>query len=491
MDAPATLPNELWFQILGHLNKQDLKALRLCGKRHLTTLSASLLFTTAHVAARRGVLDTFTKLTTHLSLRHHIKEVVFDSSYVTPNLVSQYANDKCGPPLKVLFDEQEQIQKDEILPRLKDAFECLPNVRKVFYADLSRIACLPGDQNVPSWECDYLDGPLIRRLESHTLYDKICGRCLEPLSDCGCSPHADRFRRQHEGLLLLMEVLASRSSNRLVELSLGDRVYASGDGGLSPLFFSPSVSSETRQHLHTVFRSLRKLELSISSCVCPKNGLHSKWLGMKWLPREGSHSKVDLKKLLGVAENLEELKLAGGQGLMYLCIADTLAAGTWNHLQVLHLSHFEASKSELEDLLCRHASSLRSVTLDHFNLTEKSWKSLEGVIEMAASSFELIIGDVFANGGTRNIERYLSRKAREFGVFSPIFESIIPDHDAEDYDQDDEHCESIIPDHDAEEYDQNEEHCESSPEELEYSSDDSSLPTEHEPRRVPFASCAS
>jgi len=58
MDAPATLPNELWFQILGHLNKQDLKALRLCGKRHLTTLSASLLFTTAHVAARRGVLDT-------------------------------------------------------------------------------------------------------------------------------------------------------------------------------------------------------------------------------------------------------------------------------------------------------------------------------------------------------------------------------------------------------------------------------------------------
>lgn len=83
MDASSTLPNELWIQILGHLSKKDLKALRVCGD-NLTSLASSLLFSTAYVAARKGVLDTFTALTTYPIFRHHVKEVIFDSSWIDP-----------------------------------------------------------------------------------------------------------------------------------------------------------------------------------------------------------------------------------------------------------------------------------------------------------------------------------------------------------------------------------------------------------------------
>jgi hypothetical protein len=62
--ALQTLPNETWLQILGYCSKRDLKVLRLTSKKDFEILASALLFTTAYVAARRGVLDIFIKLTT-------------------------------------------------------------------------------------------------------------------------------------------------------------------------------------------------------------------------------------------------------------------------------------------------------------------------------------------------------------------------------------------------------------------------------------------
>lgn len=197
MDASSTLPNEVWIQILGHLSKKDLKALRVCGG-DLTSLASSLLFSTAYVAARKGVLDTFTALTTHPIFRHHVKEVIFDSSWIDPETVSEYVDHKCGPSLAALFHEQEDIQVNKLQLRLENAFQCLSNVRKVCYADLSRVSCLPGDRIDPYSGCDYWDGPLIRRLESG-LWSRETGLCCSETENtlcCPCHKGNYRFRRQ-------------------------------------------------------------------------------------------------------------------------------------------------------------------------------------------------------------------------------------------------------------------------------------------------------
>jgi hypothetical protein len=64
MAASTTLPNEIWLEILSYCSKRDLKALRLTSEKKFEMLASKLLFTTAYVAARRGILDIFMKLTT-------------------------------------------------------------------------------------------------------------------------------------------------------------------------------------------------------------------------------------------------------------------------------------------------------------------------------------------------------------------------------------------------------------------------------------------
>ena len=64
MDANTALPNEIWLEILGYCSNKDLKTVRLTGEKHFGMLASQQLFTTAYVAARRGVLDVFMKLTT-------------------------------------------------------------------------------------------------------------------------------------------------------------------------------------------------------------------------------------------------------------------------------------------------------------------------------------------------------------------------------------------------------------------------------------------
>lgn len=82
--ASAVLPNEIWSEILGYLWKNELKIVRSVGDRHLETLASSLLYRTGYVAARREVLDIFIHLSAHPTIRHFVKEVIYDSSWFDP-----------------------------------------------------------------------------------------------------------------------------------------------------------------------------------------------------------------------------------------------------------------------------------------------------------------------------------------------------------------------------------------------------------------------
>ena len=158
----SELPNEIWLHTFSYLGKKDLKSLRLSMEPDFESLASSLLFTTAYVAARKGVLNTFLNLTAHPVYRTYVKEVVFDSSWIDPTKNPKLP-DGSTEGAKDLFQEQEEVQLDILQARLDEAFKCLSNVKTLSYADLSRISCLPGDINNDG--SDYADGPLIHRIE--------------------------------------------------------------------------------------------------------------------------------------------------------------------------------------------------------------------------------------------------------------------------------------------------------------------------------------
>ena len=456
MDVSKILPNELWLQAFGYLSKPDLKALRLSADPLLASLASSLLFTTAYIAARRGVLDTFKKLTTHPVFCEHVKEIVFDSSWIDPATVAQHANGNDGPALTRLFQEQEVIQADELQTDLENAFKCLSNVQKVSYADLSRISWLPGDNHDPAWDGDYSDGPLLRRLESDLESDEMNLCCLTGGEHSGCSRHDDKFRyrRRFGGLVLLSEVLPKYASKTLLQLSLGDRAHSCRDGGIPHWFLWSQTDIITLHSFTTIFHNLRIFELSVSYRY--HVGDHPENL-------KASH----LAKLLGLAENLEELRLTGDVKAAKFCVTNILGTHTWAQLRVLYLKEFEASAEKLKDFLRRHTRSLESMTLDGFNLTSGSWLDFGTLIPAINPRLDFILGMVWTRNRRVMIETHLPLSYKDLDLSGPkLGRSTKADSDDEEEDQDEDEEDG------------------SSSEELDYSSDDSSSETD-EPRRKP------
>ena len=383
MDASKVLPNELWIQILSSLEKYELKALRLAGERHLCSLSVSLLFTTAYIAARKGVLETFTTLTTHPVFREYVREVVFDSSFFKPELLPQYAEQKCGPALTAMFGEQEHIQKNELFDRVDDAFKCLSHIRKVVYADMSRTSYLPGDLNDPSWGYDFLDGPLIRRSETPKFVENIeCCNYTGEYECRSCPFHSNWFRRQYGSLIVLMQVLKKHSADKLVELSLGNNLLAYKADGIAHLFFNSNASHEIIHPFTTVIRGLRKLELTIS----------------RFPPIDISPSRIfipdpELQNALMLAEGLEELTISGGH-TAWLYMTAVFGTAIWSKLRFLKLVYFDGIIDDLEDLLCRHASTLFQAIIDQFDSrgSDPDWARLGENIQKRAPKLKLILG---------------------------------------------------------------------------------------------------
>ena len=472
MDASKVLPNEVWLQTLGYLSNTDLKALRLSMDPNLISLASSLLFTTAYIAARKGVLETFTNLTTHPVFRAYVREVIFDSSWIDPVPITEYSNEKSESALVCFFQQQEDIQGYELRIRLEKAFQCLSNVKKVSYADLSRISCLPGDCNEPTWEYDYSDGPLIRRLESDHRPSKIGLCCLMNERNAGCSGHGDEFqyRRRFGGLVLLLQVLSDYASTTLEQLSLGSRVHACKDGGIPHWFFLSNTNINTLYCFPNVFYGLRKLELNVSiiyqvevlSSVMTPAQLHPK------------HFRGDdLANILGLAKNLEELKLTSEPKAARLRVTNTLVKHKWSRLRMVYLKGWEADASELEEFLKRHVLSLQRLTLDEFNLTSGSWSDLGKIIPVIAPALELILGSVFYYDHQTKIEHFLPLSTRYLGVSGP---------NEAWYDSTERNNDDDEPQVNDEEEDESED--ESFSDNLSYSSDDSSPETE-EPRRKP------
>lgn len=295
-----------------------------------------------------------------------------------------------------MFSEQERIQQEELLPRLNEAFQSLTAVKTVRYVDLSKISCLPGDLNDPSWGCDYQDGPLIRRMESEDNARMVWIWGPETGFDLGCihdrpvdNPGYRDFIRQQGGLKILMQVLSQHATGSLIELSLGDITHACSGYGIFHWFSSPKTQVDVFPLFSPVFCCLRKLDLTFSN------------LAPTWV--ESRKETLNMVNLLASAKGLQELKLVRTdmpaiehqslQSVRSNC-AKTLGVNTWQNLRVIFLSGFADSQSFLEDFLQRHSSSLRSFVLNNFCLDAGTWQGFASNVPLIAPETQIIFGTV-------------------------------------------------------------------------------------------------
>ena len=352
------------------------------------SLASSLLFTTAYIAARKGVLTTFLSLTTHPVYRTYVKEVVFDSSWIDPTKIPDLPD--CSIEVaRALFHEQEEIQLNVLQARLDEAIMCLSNIKTVSYADLSRISCLPGDNNNdPVLGSDYADGPLIHRTEPDFQPHEMSVECLTNRKDVKCSLHSNgcQYRRHFGGLFTLLRALSNSACTTLQQLRLGSRVHACMNDGIPHWFLLSDTNITTFHSFPNVFHELRKLELSVTVF-----SLEDSSSSAQLDPQNFSGGA--LANLLSLAENLEELTLIGDpNATKKLCAARTLGTREWARLRVVYFKFFEASVGELEAFLKRHTLSLRRLTLDEFNLTSGSWQQIGAIVPVTNPALELIFG---------------------------------------------------------------------------------------------------
>ena len=475
MNTTFFVPGEIWVQIFGNLNKLDLKALRLSGNHYLGSLASSLLFKTAYIASRKGVIDTFMALTTHPEFCKYVEEIVYDSSLFSPDVVVKYIHERYGPTLATLFSNQEHILISELQNCLGTAFGCLLNIKRVKYADMTRVACLPGDFNGSSYEpLDDAKELLIYRNESARPLATDCHCRLKPGIPCVGHEDDSKNHTKFRGLITLMQALAIHKASGVSHLSLGNTIHAAGTGGIPYWFFSRFNAEITHPFLGPVFASLRTLDLTISS-DWPLELQHKRSCTsqnpfgdamMKAVPE--SFASVDLATILCPAQNLQEVKLAGECLTYSLRLIDTFSSHTWAKLQVVTLQYFQGSVQEIEDFVTRHTMSLTHLSIDHFFLTSGQWKALGRALPPVAPNLELIFGFVYIGNYYCPVERVFPLANQDFDESGLKIKGERSRWSAEDEDDDDEDSES-----------------DSESDRLSFSSDDSTPSTASNPRRKP------
>lgn len=483
MDVDA-IPNEVWILIFSLLSKPDLKALRLTGSHNLESLASSLLFTTAYIAARRGVLNTFIALTTHPNFSKYVKEVIYDSSYISRDVVEQHENEKGGSALTTMFNQQESIHAGELAKSLDKAFKCLSNIKSVHYADMSRVAYLPGDRDDISCDHkDYQDGPLIHRIGS---------TCSKPNQEVyNITPaingkrHKANFQTNTEvrGFIALMQALANRTACGMSQLSLGHTLHATRSAGVSYWVFLGNNTKITQLLLHPSISSLRKLDITISSDWPAESG-HQRWVTIQEQSGKAdttasheSFDSLDQATLLHSAQNLQEVKLAGQCPSYSLSLANAFSSHTWTRLRNVNLLYFKGSSQDLEDFVKRHRSSLKYMSINRFNLTSGTWKALGAVLPAVAPKLDLIFGLVFLRGLIYPVEQIFPLTGQDFDESGLKINHSRRRRSGEDEDEGEDEDLNGLEDRESE--------FDPESDRLSYSSDDSTPSTASNPRRKP------
>lgn len=405
----SLLPNEVWDLVLGYVTKRDLKALRLTGRWHLGNLASPKLFTTAYIAARRGVIDALAGLANHSTLRHHVKVFIFDSFYLNPDIHGEPSGNDWSKVIEVVhedkllalaFANQEYIQTCELRPTLEYALKAFPNIEKVFYAESPYLSCLPGDM---SDRCMSISGSHQLDLSRCKFRERDYSCCLA--EECG-RKHSNFYRRQYSGLTTLLEVIQELDLSRVSELSLGSSDAATYAAGIPDFFFSQNL--KTIDPLLKIIMGLRKLDISMSFLSLSSNTLHAN-AGQS--TANIGHEFAGLRRVLASAEKLEELYLSGEVNVASLSLENVWPDGAVGSLKTLRLRTTEASYTKLSKLIWCYKHTLKLLELDDFNLLTEGWPAISKFAQLHAPGLTVVYGYTWFQGITRSITWSPHKKA--------------------------------------------------------------------------------
>ncbi|KAL8948062.1 MAG: hypothetical protein Q9222_005715 [Ikaeria aurantiellina] len=369
LGAFANLPYELLEDIMSHLTRPEHKNVRSVSS-FFRDLATPFVFTTAFCAARRGVFDVFKAISNHSGIRQHIVELVFDASWFDFQTVKHYEDlgDQVtwtDPPTTYkgrtkyieAFWEQELILEEELESALEHSFNRFPKLRRIIYADLSR---LPGSQ----WDRVEDLGPDFR-LGGNQWHEP-----QEKEIRVAPSVHIkndSNARSRWFGLVLILKNLSRDSCQiQLHDLRLGDSAYSRGAGGV-PLALIQEFALQN-DNLSSRFASLRKLDITIDPdhlsygvsdrCLFPavRHLELLRLVGPPCSPRTGRYTPSLRKPAIRILEFWGE--------------------ATWPRLQALELRRIASSTAELIALLKRHPA-LQYINLNQIYIDEwGSWPHL-------------------------------------------------------------------------------------------------------------------
>lgn len=157
------------------------------------------------------------------------------------------------------------------------------------------------------------------------------------------------------------------------------------------MFFAQATSTVTHQYLMPVFRCLRTLHLDISFDWSVKESAAIRRSG-----KTKYSMIVDLIAMLGAAQHLEDLKIAGPSPDGVLLLARIVSNYTWSRLRVVKFQYHAGTLQDLRDFISRHTMSLWHMTIDHFSfIPGGDEKELRAVYPTLSPDLELICGLLF------------------------------------------------------------------------------------------------
>ncbi|KAL8843926.1 MAG: hypothetical protein Q9176_001621 [Flavoplaca citrina] len=452
------LPNELLRDIAEHLTRKDLKSIRVVCSR-LEDFASPLIFTTAVCAARRGVLETFKALSDCPKLSQYVTELVYDSSIFCQETVKQFETyttksepspDASSSPEgreKYIdgYREQRKIVGSELSSALVNAVRAFSSLRRIIYADFSRLPCFRWDRvedlgpefrlatfHLPEPKNEALQYPLLQHLQKDT-----------------------QLRSMYLGFaVLLRELFRTGCKTQIEDLRIGDHQYSRGNGGIPDILFMAMFDGSYGQST-AFFDSIRKLDITLTYCTRRDHAtvlsqFHNLQLlrivGPMCSPQKEQYAPDLLEPVIRFPSSSEEI--------------------IWPHLSKLELKWVASSTVDLHRFLDHHKNGLRFVNLYEAYLDQRNqWHYL-------VSSFRSMYPDVIIEPHQPStLRRQYDSRIINFTLFDGQAELVDMGGilsstavEVDDYDEDE-----ISVDHDDEQDVSEEEYWTS--EELEYSED--------------------
>jgi hypothetical protein len=371
-------PTEILLNIFGFVEKAGLKALRLVSRR-FNAIAPVILFMSVNASPHDEDLEVLQLISEHSIFRHYVREVIYFEVYF-------HIDEFYRKPIETAKDPT--LQPGVHVSIIAAALARMPNLRGLI---LKNHWLPPRDDPAYVYSEEDLKNPAPYgpRTSRHFPPEEIRLRDTIPVEcEIGHQPGSDGY---DYGFEVMHNALATSDLWHLQSLSV-DYIYNEYDckyispwpfpHGLYPATFL-KMSPLDLEYTCNAFRHFRKISL-----------------GLNW---ESFHSgatthKYNLAKILGAAENLEELKLNFNMVSNYddECFSwplhHILGTRTWSRLQSLYLSNKHVDGKELADLVYRHHKTLKSLQLWRIHLQRglNWWTWAESAQPWISSSLERI-----------------------------------------------------------------------------------------------------